>query len=484
MARVVTDMHSAAASGATVQFEVQRIRTTRDLEQALDISVDSSYGSALFGAGVQARFRFAKSVQVQTSSLFMLVTAVIKLAFLSIDDPQLTDDAASLVDRPDIFNQRFGDTFVRGMLMGGLFVGVIQIETQNATDTESISSELSGTYGFFSADAKVKFEKVQSKYNASSFVKMYHEGGPVDLAIKDTTDPNELLQNANAFLKSFSDTPQAVSVAYQVTVAPIAIARGPLPPNEADIEHAQDVLTFCAKRRSVLLDQLNGLQYIVDNPGRFDFSNGAKIEAIQQTLADTQIDVDLIAQCAGAAINHPGEAALPVDFATAKGSIFPKAVIPSPKPVSKIGAPAPLTPAVPMVRPTPVYNFFGMLLWAGWRAREDLVKMSEQDQRNAIIVECTNLAHVPGPTLFQGYNNVALTGKAAVIIFLLQTKIRSAEQLKTMTVDDQRNVVILANHDHTGREVLKMQGYADADLVDIAIPWAFDLGLIAGQPRP
>jgi hypothetical protein len=39
----------------------------------------------------------------------------------------------------------------------------------------------------------------------------------------------------------------------------------------------------------------------------------------------------------------------------------------------------------------------------------------------------------------QGYNNIALSGKAAIIVFLLQAKIRSAADLKTMTVDDQRN---------------------------------------------
>ncbi|WPB58343.1 hypothetical protein [Xylophilus sp. GOD-11R] len=474
MARVVTDVHRAAAAGATVQFQVQRIRTTSDLEEALDINVEASYGSALFGAGVDARLNFAKSVRVQTSSLFMAVTASVKLGFLSIDDPQLTADAASLVDRPDIFSRRFGDTFVRGMLMGGLFVGVIHIETQSSSDTENIVTELSGTYGLFSADAKVKFQQLQTKYNASSFVQMYHEGGPVNLKIMDTTDPNELLQNANAFLQSFKDTPDAVSTAYQVTLAPIAIARGPLPLNEADIEHAQDVLAVCARRRSFLLDQLNGLQYIADHPGKFDFSNGAQMPEIQTAAANTQTDLDLIAQCASAAINHPEHAALPVDFAVANGTVFPKAVMPTLLPLSKTGAiPAPETFLT--VRPTPTYNVYGMLLWAGWAQRDEIGVVPEDQLRARLIDHLNQLAKVPTDHFFQSLKSVTLTGKAAIILFLLKTRICTADQLKTMTVDEQRATVITRDQTHSGRSFPFWEKYGDSDLADAALNWAYKL---------
>ena len=84
----------------------------------------------------------------------------------------------------------------------------------------------------------------------------------------------QLLNIANLFLKSFQDTPTAVAVPYEVTLAPIAIAKGPLPPNSAEIQHAEDVLAFCAKQRSTRLDQLNQLQYIADNPARFRLLDG------------------------------------------------------------------------------------------------------------------------------------------------------------------------------------------------------------------
>jgi hypothetical protein len=345
MAKVVNDVHSAVADtgGAAVEFHLQRILTTSDLEHALQINVDASYGSAMFGAGIEARLDFAKTSKVQTSSLFMTVTTSVNLPFLSIDDPALTIDAASLVDRPDVFEARFGNAFVRGISRGGFFVGLITIETESSEESESISAELKGSYGLFSADAKTKFEEVSSRFKSSISVSMYHEGGPTNLKITDPTDPMQLLTNTNLFLQSFQDNPNQVSRAYQATLASIAIARGPLPQNDADIQQRQDVLMFCAKRRSALLDQLNLLQFIVDKAAQFDFSKSASLGQIGQAAADTQSDLDLIAACASAAINHPASAELPADFGDKQipPIHFPKAVMPDtlPTPTKLVGVP-------------------------------------------------------------------------------------------------------------------------------------------------
>lgn len=326
------------APGATVDFQVQRIHSTMELEQALGVDVEASYGCAAFGAGISARFSFAKNSKVQSSSLFMSITAAVELAFLSIDDPALSDDAARLVKRPVDFRTRYGEMFVRGITRGGLFIGVLRVDTGSAEESKQISSELQGSYGLFSGGAEMKFREALSKFKTEVFVRMYHEGGPTDLTLTDPQDPIQLLNNANRFIQSFKDTPDEVARPYSVKLAPITIARGPDPPNFADIQHAQDVIVFCAKRRSALLDQLNLLEYIADNPARFDFTQGASEDDVRKAAQDVQSDLDLVAQCASAAINSPSPATmLPADFAQAKGTTFPKAELPDPMPIAKSG---------------------------------------------------------------------------------------------------------------------------------------------------
>lgn len=89
------------------------------------------------------------------------------------------------------------------------------------------------------------------------------------------------------------------------------------------------VLTFCAKQRSTRLDQLNQLQYILDNPSRFDPSTGVGHDVIQ-AASSAPDGLDLIASCASNAIRNPKDAEMPSDFAVQEGTTYPKTVVPSP----------------------------------------------------------------------------------------------------------------------------------------------------------
>lgn len=157
------------------------------------------------------------------------------------------------------------------------------------------------------------------------------------LQIKDPTNPLELLENANLFLQSFQQTPGAVACPYSVQLAPLSIANGVAPPNAADLQHAQDVLMYCAKRRSGILDQLNLLDYMNDNQTKFDTSSGAKWDAVTAAIQTFQDDLDIVASCASNAINHPKDAPMPSDFAKEKGKTFPSGKFPDILPAPKGG---------------------------------------------------------------------------------------------------------------------------------------------------
>jgi hypothetical protein len=337
----------SAAPGAIQSFEVSRIHSTHDLQQHLGIDVEASYGCAAFGAGVSARFNYLKKSEIHSSLLFMTVTATIRNADLSIDTVELTTHANEVVDRPDVFATRFGDVFCRSVGRGGLFVGVMRVETYSETDANQIEAQLRGSYGFFSADVANKFSKVTSDHNASVYCKVYAEGGPA-LTMNDPTDPKELLRNANLWMQAMHDDPEHNSVAYEWTMAPITIAAGPLPPNAVDLQHAQDVLGFCARARTALLDQLNLFMWIHDHPERYDFSPpSVSKEEVAAAARSAQSDLDTVASCASNAITNPSEASFPADFASARGHVYPALVVPAPLPKAIPPPPGPSTLVVP-----------------------------------------------------------------------------------------------------------------------------------------
>ncbi len=330
------------ASGATIDLQIQRITSTEELERALGVDVEASYGCASFGPSISARFSFAKQSKVQSSSLFMTVTARVQLEFLSIDTPHLTEKAAEIINDPGLFEGRYGNMFVRGIGRGGLFVGVLRIDTGSSEESMNISAELEGSYGLFSAEAKTKFSEVQKHYKNEVFVRQYQEGGPKDLTIDDPTDPLRLLENANKFLAGFDadrDAVAKVAVPFFVTLAPTTIAEGPLPPNPAEIQKAQDVLLFCARKRSALLDQLNLLEYISENPSKFEFTAPVDAAAVTDAATRIQDDLTLLADCASSAISNRPAATYPEQFAKDKGVEFPSSapLTPMPTPVVGVG---------------------------------------------------------------------------------------------------------------------------------------------------
>jgi hypothetical protein len=324
------------ASGATIDIQIQRINSTEELERALAVDVEASYGSASFGSGVSARFSFAKNSKVQSSSLFMTVTATVQLEFLSIDTPHLTDAAGAVIQHPELFEQRYGNMFVRGLGRGGLFVGVLRVDTGSSKESMNIASDLEGSYALFSGSAAEKFSKMQEEHKSEIFVRQYQEGGPKDLRITDISNPLQLLENANKFLDSFkAGSPEElakVAVPYFVTLAPTTIAEGPAPLSPEEIQKAQDVLIYCARKRSALLDDLNLLEYISENHDKFTFTTPTTPETVREAARGFQEDLSLIADCAVAAINDRSSAKRPPQFAEERGQKYPTATMPTPMP--------------------------------------------------------------------------------------------------------------------------------------------------------
>jgi hypothetical protein len=321
----------AGALGAKVGFDIGRIRTTHELETKLNIHAKASYAGGPF-ANASARFDFAAASKIQTSSLFMSVTSRVTLATQSIDDPSLSPAAVALADNPQNFALRFGDMFVRGIGRGGLFIAVLQLDTSDEQTSDQISSELSGSYSLFSGEAKANLEKIQKDFRSDLSIKVYHEGGPVDLNMASIDDPVQLLVMLGAWLNSFAERPDQVAVPYFATLAPTVIANGPLPLNAADAEHAQDVLLNCARQRSNVLDGMNLMDAIIQSPRRYSFTAPVAMVDIRAASNGYQSDLELIASAASAAMNHPGSAKMPAAFALERGKTFPLGIPPTPMP--------------------------------------------------------------------------------------------------------------------------------------------------------
>lgn len=109
----------------------------------------------------------------------------------------------------------------------------------------------------------------------------------------------------------------------------------------------------------------------------------------------------------------------------------------------------------------------GVLLAGNFRTQQELNGMSNEDQRNTLIVELSGHTNQPVPH-FQAMDDAALAGTGAVFVFLRRAKIRTEQELKTISDDDQRNILIveIGSQTNLGRE---LQALSNLDLVLVGL---------------
>jgi hypothetical protein len=108
----------------------------------------------------------------------------------------------------------------------------------------------------------------------------------------------------------------------------------------------------------------------------------------------------------------------------------------------------------------------GALLAGNFRTQRELNTMSHDDHRNTLIVE---MAAHSNQSNFQAFNDAALEGAGAVMVALRRARIRDDAALKTMSVDDQRNTLIVEMDAQTHLGVPRLQGLSNLDLVLTAL---------------
>ncbi len=112
----------------------------------------------------------------------------------------------------------------------------------------------------------------------------------------------------------------------------------------------------------------------------------------------------------------------------------------------------------------------GVLLAGEWRTADDLKKMTKEDARNTLIVELSKHSNQP-VEYFQKFDDNALVGKGATVVFLMEARIRDNKALKNMSDDDQRNTLIVENGNHTGKSGSEMWKMSDQQLVQLGLEW-------------
>ena len=112
----------------------------------------------------------------------------------------------------------------------------------------------------------------------------------------------------------------------------------------------------------------------------------------------------------------------------------------------------------------------GVLLAGKWRTKDSLNDKTTDNKRNTLIQELSKHTN-QSVEYFQRFDDDALIGKGAVVVFLTEAEIRDEKVLKNMSDDDQRNTLIVENNAHTDRPIPQLQAMSNQNLVQLGLEW-------------
>ncbi|MCY8063914.1 MACPF domain-containing protein [Bacillus spizizenii] len=195
------------AGGQEVIFRVELASSTESITEKMNVSARASLKYGMTASG-SAKTSFCSLFKQNSYTVYVIVQVSVtnKQSLLDLSNAKLKPQAENLFSsEPSSFLQQYGDSFIYGIITGGEFFGVLEIESSSASELQDIRASLSGqaTYGLFSGDAKATFqqslEKITTNYQMRATI--YRQGGVGNLGV---ITPEQLVKDAIEFPEKVS----------------------------------------------------------------------------------------------------------------------------------------------------------------------------------------------------------------------------------------------------------------------------------------
>jgi hypothetical protein len=276
------------AVGQVVRYTLTIIKSFEDLFSSLGISVSASGHFGLFKAS--GKFAYATESKFNSQATFLLARCVVENAFSQAADAALTPDGDGYrllqQGKTDVFQQRYGDGFVRGLQTGGEYFAVISIISSDREEQESLAASFSAQYGGLFASVSVSAElseQTKARMSRSEVqVSTYQRGG-----VGDQTSITEDIAKVMARLQAFPEQVRLNPVPYAAQLARYTTLALPDGPNPLDIAAQKQALEEYAATQLKLMTLRNDLEFVQLHPDYYvDPPSAAELNAWQDMLTD------------------------------------------------------------------------------------------------------------------------------------------------------------------------------------------------------
>lgn len=291
-------MQSMTGGAQSIVFAATLIENSQELESALGLNASASYTPSV-GTSLSAKESFSQSINMNSYNVYALVSVKIFTESETLLSINLTPAALNLASsNAKQFRRVCGTEFVFTSTRGAELYGVIEINTKSKTEQETVTAEIKGGSGGFSASADITSRLKNATNNKSLNIKLWASGTlgdtlptNIDEMLKFAAHfPKPAIQNPTVFKSVTRDYSKVMN--WPETVLPI-------------IENRQEILTKLRQQYKEYIKNVNDISYILNNSDQFEkFERNALVEkkselhtALDRIITSTQTCMNSVENC-------------------------------------------------------------------------------------------------------------------------------------------------------------------------------------------
>lgn len=292
--------------GQTTSFQLHQITTTEELAKSLEIDFAASINAAFYGSG-SFKAKYAYEQKINKFSVYLLVRVVIKNPWRQMSDIKLNEEAKQLLQKnPEMFRQSYGDEFIKGLITGGEYFAILEIETTNHEEQQTISNSIRAQVPNWKIDSA--FQNSISKIAGSHSIKIISEqSGGSDTRLAQSID--EIIERA----VNFPEKVREKAIPYQAIFLDYKAIAGSHGTNLINIANQRQVLEKLWNYRLICQDILSDIEYVLSHYEQFSsFSH----QDLNDQANEIRAQINDITEMASECVNNYRACKLPTNFQT------------------------------------------------------------------------------------------------------------------------------------------------------------------------
>lgn len=286
---------SGQSTGTNVEFRMLEITSLSSLYSSLNISASASIKSGLFGTGGSASMNYAKSINKNSNSRYLLVHTRVGNQLKIADRFTFTDSAQRLLEagRVKDFTKSCGTEFVYGYRTGGEFFALFEYEFSENKEEERFSAAIKASGTGWKASTNINQELSRYNMNARVSLTMLRKGGTGDLP-----EVNNLTEYARKFPTLVDHVSNDAVTLELLTknfggVEPIDLAI-----NTAVLVRQERIINQIYNSVNKAEESKNTVQYIQENPSLYETFNSNELEETENKLSNfINVNYDAAVNC-------------------------------------------------------------------------------------------------------------------------------------------------------------------------------------------